>query len=877
MDPIQKSFIQKTFIQGAAFGALAIVANTPRFVAHFPNLSKQGLLLTEGTLVASSVLHDFCRRQDPEQFHLLEKGALLVGVALFTSYAIGKYGKNISPLPPQLTLTATAATLVFSLIVTKISACSPLVLEHARLYNDPKACAALSKEEKIGLAKEFFGKNLPFIPWFIGLNTDEIIPDQNTMLESPQKYPKNQLCWLLGLDQVLLKDEVSNVIQYAIKNKIPIFKFDEKAFLEGEEIDPLKEVMYQLYQEAPIYAYGSNSEKGWLKHKDPLPTFKELRGALTPQVVEKMPSHIALAWHRAFVSHGGKFQKLDVHTQLAFMKHFVRMNLADVSYDNLITEIFTKPAHFSSEEHKFFREELIKDQVIFIISKEECQLILYYLKEGIMPPLFKIDYQIEEGAEEIDALYRFYAANPLYFYLSEGTNTLEINQKQPPIPSLEVCAQALTREEVPKLTHAQLVAWHAVLDKTSLKFVPPHALLALLQQFDALKLEKKIPDEMVIELVRGDMANRPAQYTTEEVQWAIDHLEKDYTRITQAQTLGDLSLLIAALKKGIDIPYFNLYYDEKDKDRVKLLLSEILQAKPIYGYADASLHIAIYKLKLSCPELPELIKRLTPQSIEEMTSNEVRAWHIVLEKQESLTSGKDTSYWDSLEDSIKLAFVKRFIPLDLPCMRPEQFISGDVQWLDLHSVTIEKLSERQLLWYQTLLFKGVRLDLGTAFTGGKHDQISNVLLKCAGSYALSRIVPFSCVVHQDRTALVTSQVETSLKAALKKIEGVPFAYDAEGAADKFRSGIVEKGFLLDLKELDQKEELFLRAEFRDQVVFPLTDRYVEQLSKESEDIPHLIQLIPKIHDKAEFSELTLENRTKLRELFGEKAALLDKK
>ena len=142
MDPVKKSLYVQTGCGLALLGATFLASS--RITPLFPGLSKKGLLLTEGTLLSSSIAYNYFR--GPEKTSLLEKMALFGALSFIATKWI----------PPKAAFATGAATFVFSAAVTKLSALTNLEKTHLYYTKNPEQWKALDEPKRSQLFNLFF-------------------------------------------------------------------------------------------------------------------------------------------------------------------------------------------------------------------------------------------------------------------------------------------------------------------------------------------------------------------------------------------------------------------------------------------------------------------------------------------------------------------------------------------------------------------------------------------------------------------------------------------------------------------------------------------------------------------------------------------------
>ncbi|MCB1082443.1 MAG: hypothetical protein KDK63_04790, partial [Chlamydiia bacterium] len=288
MTYIQNSLIKKTSYEGLAFAATAVCAGCAIYAKVLPGLSKKGLVLTGGAFFSSSFLYNYFRDQ-PDRFFRTpcEKALIFGGISLLASRSIA----------PCAALTAGAATLIFSTIVTKKTALSPLEKEHYYYTKNPREWFALGDEVRTKLFNTYFEKDLPPIPGFCTYDKNTFVlsaEKKDDMMQSPANYTDHQLGWLLASeDTITFNEKNSNFLAAVIERKIPLYDFEWRPD-ENQAQQP--EALSILFKESPIYYYTQDN----VTKDASIPQLEDLVKELSVSAIQKMPLHLVNAWYNVF-------------------------------------------------------------------------------------------------------------------------------------------------------------------------------------------------------------------------------------------------------------------------------------------------------------------------------------------------------------------------------------------------------------------------------------------------------------------------------------------------------------------------------------------------------------------------------------------------
>lgn len=823
MTYIQNSLIKKTSYEGLALAAMAVCAGCAIYAKVLPGLSKKGLVLTGGAFFSSSFLYNYFR-DEPDRFFrtACEKALIFGGISLLASRSIA----------PCAALSAGAATLIFSTIVTKKTALSPLEKEHFYYTKNPREWFALGDEVRTKLFNTYFEKDLPPIPGFCTYDKNTFVlsaEKKDDMMQSPANYTDHQLGWLLASgDTITFNEKNSNFLAAVIERKIPLYDFEWRPD-ENQAQQP--EALSILFKESPIYYYYTQDN---VTKDASIPQLEDLVKELSVSAIQKMPLHLVNAWYNVFCKELTPWtQPLD--QQAAFYIRFAALDFySKLEKKALKQEMQKNPKSYSKEALEWYLLDSHNDTLVKI-TDEELPLFEEAMRKGvILPPLTHQDRK---------SLATIYAKYPLYYYLEN--NQLEVQgDTDPNLPSFETCTKWLTRAAIDKMSPQTVKAWHHALNKkeTRWNLVSTRAQIALLKRFDAFGLDTK-ERNFSTKKIKADLPLTSNNFTKEDYAYILsreDLIDLDICK------LSDLGVLKKASDLGVNLPRFQLVLEMSEaifkgspNEKISLALFTKYPFN-LFIQTENAIKERMQDIASSLPTFETFAKKLTFDAIAAMPNREIKLWHQALDQKD---------HWNSLPPDVMVAFKERFIKLNLHCF---DFIRGitDAELgcqklgrVSLKDEDIYRLNYDQVLWYRSLFLQERPIladDSDNTYPESK--ELSALLDKCAPAKK-QWLMP----LHFFETDAFTRAVSEPRIRTLF-IDQIKFYYSDQAniySATELKKNLAnhlsQTAHLLTAEELGKltsEEETQLRA-FSNQ--FPFTNRYVEDALKDEGKKATLIQ------------------------------------
>ncbi|MCP5506196.1 MAG: hypothetical protein H7A38_04870 [Chlamydiales bacterium] len=446
---------------------------------------------------------------------------------------------------------------------------------------------------------------------------------------------------------------------------------------------------------------------------------------------------------------------------------------------------------------------------------------------------------------------------PLYYYQYP-----KMFQEMRPdnLPSKEELSAQYTPEKIVELPPHLIMVLQLSRNELSLSL---HAELALQRRlFDLDHPSRSVSPQALKEA----LYQTPQDFTNDDLAWWIGNCEKmgpdDPLHVTKKNRL----LVMEAHRRKIILPPFIAHVDDvlPNDPKAKEDYQTLLKAYPRYFYllGTASDHPVIQELKNQIPSLESLLSKITPDQVAGMPREEMSIWYSIIEYQIPKIASETLQ-----------AFALRFYQEDCQPMGEKFLWEVDrTPFFALKVGDVENLTINQLDWYHALFFTSVEslnIESYVKQLKGEEQMLAQVLQKLddqAGFFTIATVGPtytdqFAPGVIEVLKRRILKLHDPHLIETLKRIvaQELPFSShtDFTGA------------------ELTKEEAFLLFGAFPD-ILFPLTDHYVDWIVEDQEGrVPKLIEAYNDGdgHHKS-FMDLSQDHQDRLRAAFGKDQNLL---
>ncbi|MCB1115232.1 MAG: hypothetical protein KDK71_02085 [Chlamydiia bacterium] len=888
---MKKSLYLQTGFGLALLGATFLASS--RAAPLFPGLSKKGLLLTEGTLLSSSLAYNYFRC--PDKTSHLEKMALSAALAFIATKWI----------PPKAAFAAGAATFVFSAAITKLTAPSstkptkkpvpkkmpkesqdPIINAQYESYaKNPKEWVALSKEERNLFAPRFFKNDNPPIPAMLPEEQMYLFLDESTIddiYKNPNNYTNNQIEWLLWTNPLNINEENASFIIHVIEQNIPFFKIISRQSIPANS--SLEGTIVSWLEANPIYYYAHQWTIVYNLTTKPKVTAPEtLWETLDQKQIDQMPAariHMMLAKHEPSVG-------LDCQTKLHFFKRCDQLNLPwkEQVRDEDFGDLLSNPGEVDPELLTFFIEEIWSEFPQSITSTEQLILIKQLHNEQKPVPPFTLNIRndlnsidnekVDESNDPLESekwLVDLFMKYPIYLYLKEDHPAQEPNLTSMRVmltnlPDLNKIIEELTPECINQMSKGEISALYLILlQSQKLDSLPINTYLTLYRRYFSLFNLPFSTESHQLDKIIDAIHKSPDHYSEEDIAFCLEHYaQRTYDATQLLCTLDNLKLVDVAIDKKVPFPLIKINKTIQKDSEIGQLLPAIYKKKPNVPITTFDGHINVLAMDVSDEKtMPACSNTLTTDSIAAMSPGDLGLWHAALQLTDPNFSFDEleTSYFQKLKLPVQEAFIVRFIQADLPWFNTPCIGLKDLTSVDLRDMAINNYSPDQLLWMRTALFKESQPTIS--------DDSSKLATIIARLKLSNSPIPLylTCTCNKASPRLTSAIQEAERVKNTQCSSTTPQQYN-ETLRKQTKMAKISHFMLKADYYFSADDELFFRNQFLSERLFPLTERYATYLTQNPADIQSIIQVPPQDFQNAEFDRLTKETQSALRIAFGE--------